>query len=822
MATTDNLGVVEVATNQTAKEVTLNNALNKLDNATQGRLAVNFTANARTLSATEFTNAVMFVCAGLTGAAVLTVPLTKRLFVVDTASQPYGVTVKGPTGSGVFLSGGSRAQLYCDGTNVLLVSSGSGAGGGSGGVSSFNTRSGEITLQGSDVTGALGYVPISAAVSTVVAGTGLAGGTITASGTLSLAQIAPISILMNPGTANAAPTPIALSSNFSVAGGTLQLAGLGTGTMTNLVVGGGLDGGTITASGTIGIHGADTATLGQMLTADGAGGVAFMTSIPASDTAHLLGGTGTIGMAGPIALGSNLTLASGTLSLSGTLTGMTLAGLTTNTGTITGGLVTGLPTPTSGSDAATKAYVDATLQGASPKPSAKAATTAPLATNVYSNGASGVGATLTAAAAGALTLDGVTVVAGDVVLVKDEADATHNGLYLVTQTGDVSSPYVLTRHPSMDVTGEVAGALVAVEQFGATNANSLWLGTPATAVTIGTTAITFTQVNAPGGAVPGTGISINSGTISLAGIGPAHLLGNPGTGSAAPASVAIGTGLSLSAGGTLAATGLQALSIQQGGAGIGTVGILNLGSGVSGVVAGGTLTIAAPGGGTMMEVDTGSGLEGGPISVSGTVSLAPVAGGHLLANPGTASAAPADTAFTTLLDGVYGTTRGQLIYRTAGGWGTLPPGTAGQVLRTGGAAGDPSWIDAVTLLWNAGSVSAVGHGLALNGGTLSADNQGTINATATGTIDPTGLRSCLVNIGSVAATLSIAAGFAGQNLRLEIKQGTTAQTVGFDSTVIFGGDVTSYTVTPTANKRDLVQLIYDGAHWMFAAVNHGF
>lgn len=39
-----------------------------------------------------------------------------------------------------------------------------------------------------------------------------------------------------------------------------------------------------------------------------------------------------------------------------------------------------------------------------------------------------------------------------------------------------------------------------------------------------------------------------------------------------------------------------------------------------------------------------------------------------------------------------GSTRGDVLYRGAAGWAALPPGTSGDVLTTGGAGADPSWV----------------------------------------------------------------------------------------------------------------------------------
>jgi len=44
-----------------------------------------------------------------------------------------------------------------------------------------------------------------------------------------------------------------------------------------------------------------------------------------------------------------------------------------------------------------------------------------------------------------------------------------------------------------------------------------------------------------------------------------------------------------------------------------------------------------------------------------------------------------------------GSTRGQVVYRGASGWAALSPGTAGQLLQTGGAGADPSWVTGIAV-----------------------------------------------------------------------------------------------------------------------------
>jgi hypothetical protein len=179
--------------------------------------------------------------------------------------------------------------------------------------------------------------------------------------------------------------------------------------------------------------------------------------------------------------------------------------------------ITGLLDPTNPQDAATKNYVDVTVQGLQIKPTARLATTGALPANTYANGTAGVGATLTATANGALSVDGVAVAVGDIILVKNEATASHNGLYTVTATGGAAAPYALTRHADMDAATDYSGAFIPVAGAGATLANTLWLANPSTPVTVGTTSIPFTQLNAATTYTAGNGISIAANVVAAVG-----------------------------------------------------------------------------------------------------------------------------------------------------------------------------------------------------------------------------------------------------------------------------------------------------------------
>lgn len=131
-------------------------------------------------------------------------------------------------------------------------------------------------------------------------------------------------------------------------------------------------------------------------------------------------------------------------------------------------------------------------------------------TVTYNNGTSGVGATLTnAGALAALTLDGVAVVVGDRILVKDQASTFQNGVYVVTTIGTGAVAWVLTRATDFDEAGDVDAGDSFTVAFGTTNAKTQWIET-AVVATIGTDAITF-QSNV----VAGTGILKTNNTVAL-------------------------------------------------------------------------------------------------------------------------------------------------------------------------------------------------------------------------------------------------------------------------------------------------------------------
>ena len=140
---------------------------------------------------------------------------------------------------------------------------------------------------------------------------------------------------------------------------------------------------------------------------------------------------------------------------------------------ITGGSVTGMGSPSAGSDVATKTYVDNLVAG--------------LKTRIISRVATTTNVDLTADLQNGDTIDGITLVTGNKVLVKNQSDASKNGIYDVVASGTA------TRNTDYDTIAELAGQIVVVQE-GTTNGDTIYLCTTDTDATLGSSNITFTII----------------------------------------------------------------------------------------------------------------------------------------------------------------------------------------------------------------------------------------------------------------------------------------------------------------------------------------
>jgi len=161
--------------------------------------------------------------------------------------------------------------------------------------------------------------------------------------------------------------------------------------------------------------------------------------------------------------------------------------------------------------AATKGYVDAVASGLDIRGSCRVATATPLPTNTLSLNV------LAATSVGALTVDGVAVVAGNRILVKDEATAANNGIYTVTNPGTASAAFTLTRALDFDGTpaAEVSsGAFTFIEE-GSTYADTGWVLTTNNPITLNSTGLAWTQFSGSGSFVAGYGVARSGNTLNF-------------------------------------------------------------------------------------------------------------------------------------------------------------------------------------------------------------------------------------------------------------------------------------------------------------------
>ena len=134
---------------------------------------------------------------------------------------------------------------------------------------------------------------------------------------------------------------------------------------------------------------------------------------------------------------------------------------------------------------------------------------------------------------------------------------------------------------------------------------------------------------------------------------------------------------------------------------------------------------------TSRTISTSSGISGGgDLSANRTLSLTAIANNTLLGNVSGSSASPSQTTLTSLMDATLGNQQGDIIYRAGSIWTTLTPGSAGQVLASGGTGANPYWLS-VTGVGTVTSVDASGGttGFSFTGGPIT--SAGTLTLTGT-------------------------------------------------------------------------------------------
>ena len=154
-----------------------------------------------------------------------------------------------------------------------------------------------------------------------------------------------------------------------------------------------------------------------------------------------------------------------------------------------------LATPTASTDAVNKAYVDSVSQGLDVKQSVRVSTTA----NVD----------LSTALEAGDAIDGVTLVAGNRVLVKHQTSGAENGLYVVQSSG------AAVRADDANISSEVTAGFFTFVEEGTLYGNTGWVLTTDNPITLDTTALTFTQFSGTGTFTAGSGLTLTGTEFSV-------------------------------------------------------------------------------------------------------------------------------------------------------------------------------------------------------------------------------------------------------------------------------------------------------------------
>ena len=413
---------------------------------------------------------------------------------VGGVANVFVVTSTGANVTGTFNSSGN-ANVGNLGTAGVITATGTVTGG------NLSTG-GTLSVTGNANVGNLGTAGILTATGTVT------GGNLSTGGTLSVTGNA------NVGNLGTAGTVIASTFESNVANGTAPIVVASTTKVANLNADllDGYNTDTATSANTVVVRNADGNISGN--------NISGTLSTAAQPNITSVGTLTSLDVTGNITTSANVV----TDLIVGKTTGISIAAAGTNqnvtlkpTGTgfidVFGAKISNVATPVASTDAATKGYVDAATEGLHIHAPSVAATPDTLA-NIsggaitYNNGSSGVGATLTTAGS-YTTIDGVNIATiGTRILVKNEANAAHNGIYTYT------SSTVLTRATDFDTPTEMGGGDFTFVQQGTLYNDTGWVMTdPVT--TVGTSAVNWVQFSGAGTYTAGTGLTLNGTQFSI-------------------------------------------------------------------------------------------------------------------------------------------------------------------------------------------------------------------------------------------------------------------------------------------------------------------
>lgn len=475
----------------------------------------------------------------------------------------------------------------------------------------YNTDTG--TFEGY-ANNAWGSISTGGGVTSVATGTGLTGGPITSTGTISIdstvATLTGTQTFTNKSISGASntftniPNSGLTNSSITINGNAVSLGGSTTvtaSTTSTLTIGTGLSGTSFDGSSPVTIAIDST--------------VATLTGTQTFTNKSISGSTNTFTNIPNSGLtNSSVTIGSTAISLGGT--SLTLAGLTS---------VTLTQDPVLDLQAATKQYVD-TLVASGVHFHQPVRVESPTNLNATYNqpggAGDGVGATLTnAGTQAALVIDGVTLSVNDRVLIYTQTTQTQNGVYVVTDVGSVSTNWVLTRSTDTDTYGLTSpntlgeGSTFFVQQ-GTTGAGETYTCNTTGVIVFGATNITFAQISSAQIYSAGTGLTLTGTTFSIT--NTAVTAGSYGLAASVPT-------IAINAQGQITSASNTAIAIDGNQITSGTVGSAYISGSYTGITGVGTLTAGTWNASAVQALYGGTGLTsytaGDLIYASGTSAL---------------------------------------------------------------------------------------------------------------------------------------------------------------------------------------------------------
>lgn len=120
MTTTTNLGITKLEPGQAGAHAVVNTALDALDSAVAGRLALALTGTSTTLTGAQSTAHILHVTSTTAATDLVVQALPKSWVVINDGSHTVTLKRSGQVGAPTIAAGAIK-HLVCDGTNVRII-----------------------------------------------------------------------------------------------------------------------------------------------------------------------------------------------------------------------------------------------------------------------------------------------------------------------------------------------------------------------------------------------------------------------------------------------------------------------------------------------------------------------------------------------------------------------------------------------------------------------------------------------------------------------------------------------------------------------------